>query len=95
MQCRESCGACCIAPSITGAFYGMPDGKPAGVACLHLDAQSRCGLFGDPRRPDLCEAFAAEPAVCGDDREQAMTLIAALEIASAPAAPMPLSGSGS
>ena len=86
MQCREHCGACCIAPSITGAFYGMPDGKPAGVACVHLDAYWRCGLFDDHRRPALCEAFAAEPALCGDNRQQAMTLIAALEIATAPTA---------
>lgn len=87
MQCREHCGACCIAPSISGAFYGMPDGKPAGVACVHLDAHWRCQVFGDPRRPALCDAFAAEPAVCGSTRKQAIMLIAALEIASAPTAP--------
>lgn len=85
MQCRAGCGACCIAPSINAALPGMPDGKPAGVPCLHLDAQFRCGLFGDPRRPALCAAFMPEPAVCGDSRDDALQRIAALELASQPA----------
>lgn len=89
MRCRDNCGACCIAPSIVGAFYGMPDGKPAGVACVHLDSRRCCGLFKDPRRPALCAAFAPEPAVCGDSREQAIHRIAALELASMPAAAPP------
>lgn len=84
MQCRAGCGACCIAPSINTPLPGMPDGKPAGVPCLHLDAQLRCALFGDPRRPALCAAFMPEPAVCGDSRDDALQLIAALELASQP-----------
>ena len=62
----------------------MPQGKPAGVRCVHLDARHRCELFGDPRRPALCEAFRAEPAVCGENRDQAMAIIASLELASTP-----------
>lgn len=84
MQCRDDCGACCVAPSITAPLPGMPDGKPAGVACLHLDARRRCSLFGDPRRPRLCAQFMPEPSVCGANRSEAMALIAALEIASQP-----------
>jgi hypothetical protein len=84
MQCRTACGACCIAPSIAAPFYGMPDGKPAGVACVHLDAFMACGLFGDQRRPALCEAFTAESAVCGDNREQALARLASLELLSLP-----------
>lgn len=95
MQCREYCGACCIAPSINGAFHGMPSGKPAGIACVHLDADWRCRLFNGPRRPALCDAFAAEPALCGDSREQALKLIAALEIASEPGATAAVRGSAS
>jgi Fe-S-cluster containining protein len=83
-MCREDCGACCVAPSINGPLPGMPAGKPAGVRCLHLDGQQRCALFDDPRRPALCAAFAPEPAICGDSREQAMQLIGALEVASRP-----------
>ncbi len=84
MQCRDGCGACCIAPSINEPLPGMPGGKPAGVPCIHLDTQRRCTLFDDPRRPALCAAFQPEPAVCGDSPEQALQLIAALELASAP-----------
>jgi len=85
MQCRESCGACCIAPSIRQPFYGMPDGKPAGVACVHLDAGMRCSLFGDVRRPALCATFMAEPEFCADNREQALARLAELELLSSPA----------
>lgn len=84
MQCRAGCGACCIAPSIARPFFGMPGGKPAGVACVHLDEAMRCKLFGDPRRPSLCAAFRAEPAVCGDSREEALVNISELERHSAP-----------
>ena len=84
MECRARCGACCIAPSINGPFYGMPDGKPAGVPCVHLDDEMRCRLFGDPRRPALCEQFAAEPTVCGESRDEALKLITAMELQSQP-----------
>ena len=84
MQCREGCGACCIAPSITQPLPGMPAGKPAGVRCVHLDHSLRCELFGDPSRPALCGAFRAEPDICGDDRDQALQIIATLELASFP-----------
>jgi Fe-S-cluster containining protein len=77
--CRPECGACCIAPSITGPIPGMPQGKPAGVRCVQLDEQYRCKLFTDPGRPALCAQFIAEPAVCGDNREQALALITILE----------------
>lgn len=83
-HCRAGCGACCIAPSITQAFFGMPDGKAAGVACVHLDRRLGCALFGDPRRPALCADFAPEPAVCGDSREQAMHNLQELEVLSSP-----------
>ncbi len=84
MQCRSGCGACCIAPSINEPLPGMPQGKPAGLRCVHLDDEMRCELFGDPRRPALCDAFRAEPAVCGGNREQALLNITALERDSAP-----------
>lgn len=84
MQCRQNCGACCIAPSINRSFYGMPNGKPAGVACVHLDIAMSCTLFGDERRPALCDAFAAEREICGDHRGQAMARLEALELLSTP-----------
>jgi len=84
MQCRTGCGACCIAPSITRPYHGMPRGKAAGERCVHLDQDLRCGLFGDPRRPRCCTGFAAEPAVCGENREQALLMLAQLEVLTLP-----------
>ncbi len=84
MQCREGCGACCIAPSIARPFFGMPQGKPAGVVCVHLSSEFRCALFGDSRRPAVCDAFQAEREWCGDNREQAMENLQLLEISSHP-----------
>ncbi len=77
--CRSSCGACCIAPSIQSAIPGMPDGKPAGVACINLDEFFACRLFGKPERPALCEQFLAEPSICGNSREEAIDIINVLE----------------
>lgn len=84
MECRAGCGACCIAPSIAQPFHGMPAGKPAGVVCVHLGEDMRCKLFGDRRRPALCDAFAAEPSVCGSTRAEALVNIAELESLSEP-----------
>ena len=85
MDCRSGCGACCIAPSIAQPFFGMPEGKPAGVRCVHLAVDYRCELFGDPRRPALCDAFAADVEVCGANRDEALAYITLLETQSAPA----------
>jgi Fe-S-cluster containining protein len=68
MECRSACGACCIAPSINAPFVGMPQGKAAGVACVHLDERMSCLLFGDARRPLLCAAFTPEHNVCSVSR---------------------------
>jgi len=84
MDCRPDCGACCIAPAISRPFFGMPAGKPAGVRCVHLDTALRCGLFGDPRRPAACSGFRAEVEFCGDNRDQALDILARLEADSAP-----------
>ncbi|PMR67958.1 YkgJ family cysteine cluster protein [Halomonas heilongjiangensis] len=80
-ECRPGCGACCIAPSISSAIPGMPDGKPAGVRCVQLDADNLCRLFGDPRRPAVCARFGFDRELCGEHRDQALERIAALELA--------------
>ncbi|MCK9818061.1 YkgJ family cysteine cluster protein, partial [Pseudomonas sp. MAFF 302046] len=54
MKCREGCGACCIAPSISTPMPGMPNGKPAGERCIHLSVEHLCALFGRPERPPVC-----------------------------------------
>jgi Fe-S-cluster containining protein len=84
MECRPGCGACCIAPSIHEPFPGMPDGKPAGVACVHLQDDARCGLWGHPDRPRTCADFRAEPDICGSNRSDALRLIGELERATQP-----------
>jgi len=60
----------------------MPNGKPAGIPCIHLDEAMACGLFGSAERPEVCIRFAPELAVCGNNRDEAMTLITWLEGAS-------------
>ena len=79
MQCREGCGACCIAPSISSAIPGMPQGKPAGMRCVQLSEDNRCMIFGLPERPEVCSAFTAERQVCGETREDALQVIGWLE----------------
>ncbi|MGO2132584.1 MAG: YkgJ family cysteine cluster protein [Halomonas sp.] len=79
--CRAGCGACCIAPSISSSIPGMPHGKPAGERCIQLDDANLCRLFGDPRRPLVCERFQFDNALCGSDRREALERISALEIA--------------
>jgi Fe-S-cluster containining protein len=81
MECRSGCGACCVAPSISSAIPGMPHGKPAGVRCIQLDSANRCLLFGKPERPAICVRLRPEAAMCGANRDEAMRLLAALEIA--------------
>jgi hypothetical protein len=62
----------------------MPAGKPAGVRCVHLDAEQRCKIFNDSRRPAYCGKFQAEPDFCGDSREQALAILLLLEEKSVP-----------
>lgn len=82
--CRPGCAACCTAPSITSPIPGMPQGKPAGVACVQLDDALRCRLFGMPERPAFCRTLKPGPEMCGASRAEAMALLAALEQATAP-----------
>ncbi len=79
LECRSGCAACCIAPSITSPIPGMLNGKPAGVACVQLDEQLRCKLFGRPERPAFCGRLQPAADMCGDSREQAFALLGELE----------------
>lgn len=54
-------------------------GKPAGLACVHLDEQFKCRIFGKPERPDVCEQFQASNEWCGETREDALTRLTWLE----------------
>jgi Fe-S-cluster containining protein len=85
MDCQPGCGACCIALSISSPIPGLPQGKPAGVRCPHLDADLRCCLFHDPSRPAVCASLRPEPEMCGKGAEHALTYLAQLEHDTCPA----------
>jgi Fe-S-cluster containining protein len=70
-----NCGACCIAVSISSPIPGMPEGKPAGVRCIHLLEDNRCALYNSSERPKVCSDFKAEPEFCGKDREEALQIL--------------------
>lgn len=72
MDCRDNCGACCTAPSISSPIPGMPLGKPAGVRCVQLGEDERCLIFGRPERPAVCSSLQPEPMMCGESREEAI-----------------------
>ena len=84
MDCRPGCGACCIAPSIATPIPGMPHGKPAGMPCVQLDDAFGCRLFGRPERPVFCGTLQPRPDMCGGSREEALSLLDLLEIATRP-----------
>ncbi|RJF97827.1 YkgJ family cysteine cluster protein [Noviherbaspirillum saxi] len=78
-QCRADCGACCIAPSISSPIPGMPNGKPAGVRCVQLDASNRCMIFGKPERPAVCESLQPSNEMCGESRAYAIAYLLRLD----------------
>ena len=84
MDCRPGCGACCTAPSISTPIPGMPQGKPAGVACVQLDDQMRCRIFGQAGRPAVCAGLRPSPDMCGTSRAQAQQILARLETLTRP-----------
>lgn len=79
MQCRNHCGACCIAPSISSVIPDMPQGKPAGIRCVHLSEDYACKIFKSPNRPQACADFKAELSICGETQTQALQNLIELE----------------
>lgn len=79
VACRPGCGACCIAPSITSPIPGMPHGKPAGIPCVHLLPDFRCGIFGRPERPSFCDSLRPSDEMCGDTRNDALGRLTELD----------------
>jgi uncharacterized protein len=79
MDCRVSCGACCIAPSISSPIPGMPNGKPAGVRCVQLTDDLRCALFGMPERPQVCVHLRPTQEMCRNTAQEAMMWLEWLE----------------
>lgn len=79
MECRPKCAACCIYISISSAMPGYPNGKPAGVPCMHLNENLECTIFNSELRPKVCGDFKAEKLVCGDTAEEAREILSNLE----------------
>ena len=77
MNCRENCGACCVGLSISSAIPGLPDGKPAGMRCIHLSNDLKCLIY--EQRPKVCQNFKAELDFCGTTREEALDVFYKLE----------------
>jgi len=57
----------------------MPEGKPAGVRCIHLKCNLECAIYHVPGRPKVCDGFQADPLVCGNSRAEALSILARLE----------------
>ena len=62
----------------------MPEGKPAGVACVQLDQAWRCKLFGQPERPAVCVSLRPSAEMCGSSRSHAMAWLQRLDVLTAP-----------
>lgn len=54
-------------------------GKPAGVRCVHLQADFRCALFGHPERPAVCGSLQPSADMCGPDRAHALQWLTDIE----------------
>jgi Fe-S-cluster containining protein len=78
MECRSDCAACCIALSISSPLPGMPEGKPAGVRCIHLLDDYKCAIYTYSTKPKVCTDFKAEPEFCGTSREEAMRILGSM-----------------
>lgn len=62
----------------------MPHGKRAGERCVQLLPDLRCAIFGQPDRPAVCASLRPLADICGLNRLDALRLLAAMEIATAP-----------
>jgi uncharacterized protein len=57
----------------------MPNGKPAGVRCIHLMNDYRCEIY-NIGKPKVCEEFKAEAEFCGTNQEEAMQILGSLSL---------------
>jgi uncharacterized protein len=62
----------------------MKEGKPAGIACVQLDADYRCKIFGRPDRPACCGGLQASVEMCGAHRDEALAMLQQLEVLTRP-----------
>lgn len=79
MDCMKGCAACCINISISSPIPGMPNGKPAGVRCIHLNQKLECDIHGIDAYPFVCREFKATSEYCGNTPEFAHKKLKELE----------------
>ncbi len=79
MKCRVDCGACCIAITISSPIPGLPQGKEAGVWCLHLAEDKKCGIFHSSERPKVCADLRPSEEMCGNNFKEAFEYLSFLE----------------
>jgi len=79
IACRKGCGACCIAISISSPLPGLPNGKLAGIRCIHLTDQNVCAIHNQPNFPVVCRNLQPSREMCGSNFDQAMAYLTLLE----------------
>ena len=48
-------------PAIVDEMMEQTDGEVFFYHCPHVTAENKCGLYGDPRRPELCAQYPDSP----------------------------------
>jgi uncharacterized protein len=56
----------------------MPEGKLAGVRCLHLLDDYSCAIYNSSEKPRVCSDFRAESEFCGNTQEEAIRILYSL-----------------
>jgi len=79
MECRIGCGACCIAISISTPIPGMPEGKKAGVRCIHLENDNTCRIHNTKEYPRVCRDLSPSLQMCGTTYLEAYAYLENLE----------------
>ncbi len=79
MICRNGCGACCIAISISSPIPGMPLGKPAGIRCINLNEYNNCKIHNTNIYPKVCKDFKATQEFCGISNSEAFNILEYME----------------
>jgi hypothetical protein len=62
----------------------MPNGKPAGVRCVHLTPLNLCAIYGHADRPEICGRLRASVEMCGTTAADALSYLAQLELDTLP-----------
>lgn len=81
IKCK-SCGACCIAPSISSSIPGLENGKMAGERCIHLSQENLCLIY--EKRPLVCREYSPNREICGENQAEAITNLTLLEKLTSP-----------